>query len=281
MEDARSAKADERSYDRKQLAHEIHSNIIKKFKRRRVMVPGLDDTWASDLVIMEPDKNYKYILTVLDVFSKYAWAVPLKSKTGVEMVEAFKKIFEESGRKFKKLWVDKGTEYYNKTFLKFLKDNGCEIYSTESEIKCSVAERFNRSLKEMMYRKFTELGDSKHWLKLLPGLVEEYNNRVHRTIGMTPVEGSKKKNEEQIKREVFSDKFSNKKPKLKVGDYVRIYKYKKTFEKGYIGKWTEEVFKVVEVLPTNPITYNIVDSDGEIIKGGFYAQELLKSSFNF
>lgn len=272
---------DARNEDRVQLAKELHHNIIKKFKRRRVMVSGLDATWASDLVVMPPDKNYKYILTVLDVFSKYAWAVPLKSKTGVEMVEAFKKIFKDSGRKFKKLWVDKGTEYYNKIFLKFLKDNNCELYSTESELKCSVAERFNRSLKEMMYRKFTELDDSKNpkaiWLKLLPGLVEEYNNRVHRTIGMTPIEGSKKENEEWIKENVFSEQLSNKKAKLHVGDFVRIYKYKSTFEKGYIGRWTAEVFKVVEVLPTNPITYNIADSDGEVIKGGFYEQELLKS----
>src|SRR6266853_1973035 len=243
-------------------------------------VYGIDDIWASDLVVMPPERSYRYILTVLDVFSKYAWAIPLQTKTGVEITEAFKKIFKESRRQFKKLWVDRGTEYYNKIFLKFLKDNNCEIYSTQSELKCMVAERFNRTLKEMMYKKFTELETNK-WVKSLPELVNEYNNRVHRTIGMTPVDGSKKENEEQIKREVFSTNFTNSKPRFHVGEYVRIYKYKNLFEKGYLGRWTKEVFKVAEVLQTEPVTYLIQDSNGEIIKGGFYQEELLKSSFTF
>ena len=131
-----------------------------------------------------------------------------------------------------------------------------------------------------MYRQFTELETDK-WVKMLPELVNEYNNRKHRTIGMSPSDGSKKENEEQIKREVFTEDISSKKPKYKVGDYVRIYKYKNLFEKGYIGRWTKEVFKIVEVQRTNPITYVIMDSDGEVIKGSFYGQELLKSQFEF
>jgi len=222
--------------DRKQLAKELHHNIIKRFKRRRVLVPSIDHTWASDLVIMEPERGYKYILTILDVFSKYGWAIPLKTKTGEEMVRAFKNIFKESGRIPKNIFSDKGTEYYNKTFKKFLDENKIELYSTESEVKCSVAERFNRTLKDLMYRKFTELNDNKHWLKLLPLLVIEYNNRKHSTIKMTPIEGSKKENEEWIKENVFSEELSNKKPKFKVNQYVRIYKYKNLFEKGYIGR---------------------------------------------
>ena len=147
--------------DRKQLAHELHTPIIKHFPRRRIMVPGLNSTWAADLVIMNPEKGYKYILTIIDIFSKYSWCVPLKSKTGTEITKSFQNIFNESGRKPKKLFTDKGTEFYNKTFLKFLKDVNCELYSTESELKCSVIERFNRSLKDLMYKKFTELDDNK------------------------------------------------------------------------------------------------------------------------
>ena len=130
-----------------------------------------------------------------------------------------------------------------------------------------------------MYRKFTEL-DSKKWVKLVPELVDEYNHRVHRTIKMTPIDGSKKEFEEQIKRDVFSVSLPSKKPRYKLGDFVRIYKYKNLFEKGFIGRWTRELFRITKVLNTNPITYEIADEDGEEIKG-FYEQELLKSEFSF
>ena len=266
--------------DRKQFALEIHKPIRHKFPRRKVMVSGIDSIWASDLVEMNPERGYKYILTIVDVFSKFGWAIPLKSKTGIEMAEAFEKILKESDRVPKKIWSDKGKEYYNKIFLKFLKDHNVELYSVESEIKCSVAERFNRTLKEMMYRKFTELESTK-WVKLLPELVDEYNHRVHHTIKMTPIEGSKKESEEQIQRDVFSISPSVKKPRYKVGDFVRIYKYKNLFEKGYIGRWTKEVFQISKILNTIPVTYLIKDKDNEEIKGGFYEQELLKSEFSF
>ena len=273
--------------DRKQLALEIHKPIKHKFPRRKVMVSGIDHVWASDLVEMPAERGYKFILTIVDVFSKFAWAIPLKTKTGIEMTETFEKILKESGRIPKKIWSDKGKEYYNKIFLKFLKDRGIELYSVESEIKCSVAERFNRTLKEMMYRKFTELesnsdsGRSPKWVKLLPELVHEYNHRVHSTIKMTPIEGSKKKNEEQIRTHFTGDSKPVKKPRYKVGDFVRIYKYKNLFEKGYIGRWTKEVFQISKILNTNPVTYLIKDKDDEEIKGGFYEQELLKSEFDF
>src|SRR5271167_666836 len=97
------------SCDRKQLSKELHSNIIKRFPRRRIMVPHLDHTFAADLVIMPLEREYKYILTVIDIFSKFSWAIPLKSKTGIEITEAFQKIFKESRRKPKKLFTDKGT----------------------------------------------------------------------------------------------------------------------------------------------------------------------------
>src|SRR5271156_3221278 len=182
--------------DRKQFALEIHapinSPIRHKFPRRKVMVSGIDSIWASDLVEMPPERGFKFILTVVDVFSKFGWAVPLKTKSGIEMTETFEKILNESKRVPKKIWSDKGKEYYNKTFKKLLDEHKIELYSVESEIKCSVAERFNRTLKEMMYRKFTEL-ESKKWVKLLPELVNEYYHRVHQTIKMTPIEGSKKR----------------------------------------------------------------------------------------
>src|SRR5436190_19917232 len=98
--------------DRKQLAKELHSPIRHKFPRRKVMVSGIDHVWASDLVEMPPERGYKYILTIICVFSKYAWAIPLKLKTGQEMTETFERVFKESGRIPKKIWSDKRKEFY-------------------------------------------------------------------------------------------------------------------------------------------------------------------------
>src|SRR3981189_3128087 len=117
--------------DRKQLALEIYKPIRHKFPRRKVMVSGIDSIWASDLVEMPPERGYKYILTIVDVFSKFGWAIPLKSKTGIEMTETFQKILKESGRIPKKIWSDKRKHYYNRTFINNLKDHSIELYSVE------------------------------------------------------------------------------------------------------------------------------------------------------
>lgn len=265
-------------------AKEVHANVRKHFKRRKVLVHKIDDTWAIDLGIMTHEKRgsatYKYILVVIDIFSKFLFVEALKSKTGKEVKQAFKKIFNESNRKPDKIWADKGTEWYNKDFKSFLKENNIELYSTENEGKSCVVERVIQTLKKKMYKKFTELG-TKKWLSLLPVIVKEYNNTVHTTTGFTPHDGSLKENEEWIRENVFSEAISLDKPYFKPGDFVRIYKWKNVFEKSYVGNWTKEVFQVVIVLQTNPFTYVVKDSDGEEIKGSFYKEELLKSKFGF
>ena len=132
------------------LADELHKPIRRNFPERRVIVHNVDDIWCSDLVDMQKlskwNKGYKYLLMVLDLFSKYGWIVPLKSKTGLEVSKAFESIFRQN--KPKKLWVDKGKEYYNKNVLDLLAKNNIEIYSTENEEKSSVCERWNRTIKE-------------------------------------------------------------------------------------------------------------------------------------
>jgi hypothetical protein len=218
------------------------------------------------------NKGYKYLLTVIDVFSKFAWAIPLKAKTGKQMIELFQNIFKE--RKPKKIWTDAGKEFINKDFKKFLADNEIELYQTYNEGKAVVIERFNRTLKEKMWRYFTETNSNKY-LDILPKLLSEYNNTIHRTIKMTPIEGSQVKNEHKIN---YMPKVTKEKPKFKIGDRVRIYKYKKLFSKGYETNWTEEIFVVSAINNTSPITYKIKDLNGEDIVGSFYKQELNLSS---
>ena len=263
------------------LADELHHRVIKSFTKRRVYVHSIDQTWAVDLADMQQyskqNKHYKYLLAVIDVFSKYGWLIPLKNKTGVTVSEAFKTLFKERKPMF--IWSDKGSEFYNRQVKELLKDNNIKLYSTENEEKSSVVERWIGTMKQHMYKYFTANETTKYY-DILDKLVENYNNTVHSSIKMTPVEASKVENELTVYENLYPDEENKiKKPKFKVGDRVRISKKKSTFEKGYTTRWTREIFVIEQVLNTNPVTYKINDLKGEEIKGGFYEQELQITEF--
>lgn len=214
----------------------------------------------------------KYLLTVIDVFSKYGWIVPLKSKTGVEVARAFNKIFKE--RKPEKLWVDKGKEFYNKN-VRVLR---VELYSTENEEKSCVVERWNRTMKEKMFKYFSA-NSTRKYINVIDEMVNDYNSTRHSSIKMTPVAASDKKNESAVWMNLYGNEpLHDIHLKFKVGDKVRITKKKGLFEKAYTPKWTEEVFTVSLVQYTDPPTYKITDNNGEEIQGTFYEPELQKTS---
>ena len=218
------------------------------------------------------NRGVKYLLAVIDIFSKYGWLVPLKDKSGKSVATAFKQIFKE--RKQTKIWVDKGKEFYNKDVKSLI-----ELYSTENEEKSSVVERWNRTMKEKMWKYFSANSTSVY-IDVLDDLVEQYNNTRHSSIKMTPVEASKKPNEIQVWRNMYPEHVEIKThhARFSVGDKVRITKKKKTFEKGYTPRWTEEVFTISAVQNTSPVTYKIPDLNGEEIQGTFYEAELQKTN---
>ena len=215
---------------------------------------------------------------IIDVFSNYGWIAPLKDKKGETVAVAFKSIFKE-GRKPELLWTDKGSEFYYRHVKDLLDKHNITLYSTENEEKSSVVERWNRTMKEKMWKQFTAQG-STEWVSILPKLLIEYNNTKHRSIKMTPKEASEKKNEGFVYFNLYGDmKRSSTKPKFTIGDKVRISKYKrKVFDKGYTPNWTEEVFVINKIQYTNPITYKLKDLNNEEIQGSFYEQELLKAT---
>ena len=218
------------------------------------------------------NRSVKYLLAVIDVFSKYWWLILLKNKTGKSVASALKTIFKE--RKLEKMWIDKGKEFYNKDVKDLI-----ELYSTENEEKSSVVERWIRTIKEKMWKYFTA-NSTNIYLNALSDLVREYNNTRHSSIKMTPTKASKKENELRVWRNLCPEHLEvyDIKPKFSVGDKVRISKKKKTFEKGYTTRWTEEIFTIVEVKRTSLVTYKITDLNGEEIKGTFYEPELQKTS---
>ena len=144
-----------------QLAKELHTPIIKKFEKRKVHAAFKDNTWGADLADMQLlskcNKGIRFLLCVIDIFSKYALVVPLKDKKGISIVKAFQSILKQSNRKPNKIWVDKGSEFYNAYFKKWLRDNDIVMYSTHNEGKSVVAERFIRTIKSQIYKYMTSI----------------------------------------------------------------------------------------------------------------------------
>ena len=279
----------------KQIADEIHKPVRKVKQHRSVHAAFMDEIWSMDLVEMDwkgENDGEKYMLTIVDVFTRYAWAVPMRSKSAIDTFAAFISVVDSSSRKPKKIWVDKGAEFYNSTFKKWMAANDCIMYSTFGESKSVIVERFNKTLKTKMWYFFTK-ENTRRWVDELPKLLRWYNTRVHSRLGMSPMEAIKRKNkgvvaEAQVEKAKDYDPDSTvtgetRKPKYEVGDVVRISRLKGIFEKGYLPSWSREVFTVVEVqVPfsaKSPIIYKLKDRSGEILQGAFYTEELQKVKY--
>ena len=212
-----------------QLANELHKPIITKLKKLKVYSSFRDNIWDVDLADMQSlskyNKGIKYLLCAIDLFSKYAWVVPIKDIKGTSIVNAFKKIISK-GRKPNKIWVDQGSEFYNNTFKHFLKINNIDMYSTYNERKSVVAERFIRTLKNKVFKHMTATSKNVY-SDVLDDIVDKYNYTVHRTIKMKPIDVTDDSYAE------YNKYFNKGDPKFKVGDHVRISKYKNIFAKGY------------------------------------------------
>ncbi len=264
---------------REQVVKELHRPARKNFKRRRFIQYGLDDTFATDVAQLDQyageNNGFKYILVVIDCFSKYLWTRAIKSKSAPDVANAMAEILKTSGRIPKKIISDNGKEYYNAQFASLMKKYGIHHYSSFSPLKASIAERVIRTIKEKLFKQFTLNGNHK-WLDVLRPITDAYNDSKHRTIHMKP-SNVNKKNEKAILDSVYSHIKVAGKQKFKVGDIVHISKYKHVFQKGYTPNWTTELFKIAKVHITNPTTYLLEDLQGQPISGGFYEEELQKT----
>ena len=257
------------------LADERHKPIIRKFNKRKVCSQFKDIIWGVDLADMQSlsrkNKGIKYLLCVIDLYSKYAFVIPLKDKKGISIVNAFNKIINQSNRKPNRIWVDQGGEFYNNVFEKWLSDNDINMYATYNEGKSIVVERFIRTLKNKLYKDMTATGKNVYY-DVLDDLVNKYNNTKHNTIKMKPIDVKNNKR-------VYIDEHNEKDSKFKVGDRVRISRYKNIFAKGYAPNWSSEIFIVDKINDTVPYTYNLKYLNDEEIIGGFYDKELQKTKF--
>lgn len=262
-----------------ELAYTLHRPVRRRFQTSPVLVFHKDDQWQADLVEMQPLKKWnggnRYLLTVIDVLSKYAWAVPVKNKTGVAVTEALEKILRQSGRKPLRLQTDAGKEFYNVPFKRLLEKEGIHHFSTHGDAKASIVERFNRTLKQRMYRYFTAR-NTRVYVNVLSQLLDGYNGSRHRSIGMAPRDVTEK-NEGTVWSTLYGKRLKRRpRPKLKVGDRVRLSKKHRPFKKGYLPGWTEEVFVVQRVVPGPVVTYKLKEWDGTPLEGSFYEEDVQK-----
>jgi len=259
------------------IAYELHRPAIKTFPRRKIVSLFKDDLWQADLIDMQSysrtNKGFKFILIIIDTYTKYVWTVPLKNKSSKEVTQGMLIIFTNNHPKL--LQTDNSREFYNKPFQDLMKKYNVKHYSTYSSIKAGIVERVIRTIKNKIYTYFTATG-SWNWFNSLQNIVHNYNNTIHKTINCTPFEARLNTNKIQYNK---TKQFKIKKSTFKIGDKVRISKYKHIFNKGYTPNWTTEVFTISKVYNTNPITYQIKEGKNNIILGCFYEQEIKLTNY--
>jgi len=256
-------------------AYTLHKPTRIRFPRRRTISKGIADLFQIDLVDLSNlstyNDGYTYLLNCIDVFTKRAWSLPLRTKTGRDVSDAFERILTE--QRCNMVQSDKGTEFLNSTFQSMLRRYDVKFYTSENEdIKAPVVERFNRTLKQKMYRYFTAKR-TRRYVDVLPDLVHSYNSTRHRSIGMAPMEVTAD-NEGVVRERLYPPKPKTLRWKYDVGDKVCISMQRRPFKKGYVGNWSEELLVVGTRLPTSPVTYKLKDLAGDDIKGTIYTDEL-------
>ena len=256
-------------------SYTLHKPTRQPKLYRRIYTKAIAYLYQIDLVDMSSysslNDDIKWLVTCIDTFSKKAWVFPIKNKKGATITVALKPLLTEN-RPFK-IEFDQGTEFYNSNFLGLLRKLKIKWYSTYSDRKNAIVERFNRTLKTRMFRAFTARGSHK-WIDIVQDLVAGYNKTKHRSIGFAP-DDVNKSNEKVVRKKLFPEKNKKlQKRKFKINDTVRITRKKSIFQKGYEQTYSYEVFEVDEIKNTYPITYGLRDYKGEEIKGSFYTNEI-------
>ncbi len=258
-----------------QETYALQKPAVRKFSRRKTVTSGVGEQYQVDLCDMSAlaseNQGFRYLLTCIDIFSKRAWALPIKRKTAEECAVAFAKVLVDGVPR--KVQADDGKEFKG-AFKRLLDQHGIHFFiATNTDIKCAVVERFNRTLKTRMWKYFTEKKTFRY-TNVLQDLVRAYNKSWHRSIKCRPVDVTKR-NEREVYTTLYGDnRHSRAGFKFAVGDQVRLAKGKSSFDKGYYEKWTREVFVVDRRKMSDEPVYYVRDLRGEQVYGVFYGKEL-------
>ena len=245
----------------KMFINEISSKPPKKnYPTNKTDVYYIDDIWSLDILDLEdygPQNNrqYRYVLVIIDNFSKFGWTTPLKNKNAQTIKDSFENILISSKRKPNLIETDHGKEFYNNFFQDFLDENNIKLYSRNSSFSSVFAERFNRTIRDLLKKIVFEHGDAK-WIDILPTITKKYNNRIHSSTKLTPIQASLKKNEGYVYKNLL-DKRKKVKPKFQQNDLVRTADLKKTFSKGDTINWSYKLYKITEIINDTIPSYRI------------------------
>ena len=274
--------------------NDIYSRF-KEYKRARKFSPIYvfskrelfqADVGFIDKEYSEASGGYKYLLIVIDCFTKYAWVYPMKANTSRNVIESFIDVLSKCGRKPERLNTDRGSEFKNKAFNKLMKDENIHHYFSYSDRKCPIAERFIKTIKKQIYMICAQKR-TLNWITAIDQAMKIYLTGHHSTIEMSPLEAEKEKSQSKLlKTYIKIYKKAGQKPekaKYKVGDTVRIYYKRHAFHRAYDENFTREYFTITKVLDKLPvIRYELKDYSGEPIIGRFFQNELVpyKHSLN-
>ena len=240
---------------------EIYSKPPKKnYATNKTDVYHIADIWSLDILDLkdygpENNRGYRYVLVIIDNFSKYGWTVPLKNKNAQTIKDSFENILINSKRKPNLIESDRGKEFYNNIFQDFLNKNNIKLYSRNTSLGAVFAERFNRTIRDLLKKIVFEHGDAK-WIDILPTITKQYNNKVHSSTKLSPIQASLKKNEGYVYKN-FLDKRKKVKPKFQINDLVRTADLKKTFSKGDTTNWSYKLYKITEIINDTIPSYHI------------------------
>ena len=241
--------------------NEIYSKGPKRYDAtNKTDVYHIDDTWSLDILDLkdyglENNRGYRYVLVVIDNFSKFGWTVPLKIKNAQTIKDSFENILINSKRKPNLIESDRGKEFYNNIFQDSLIKNNIKIYSRNSSYGAVFSERFNRTIRDLLKKIVFEKGDGK-WIDVLPIITKQYNNRVHSITKLSPKDASLKKNEGYVYKNLL-DKRKKIKPKYEIGDLIRTADLKRTFSKGDTTNWSYKLYKITEIINDTLPSYKI------------------------
>ena len=255
----------------------IYSPIFVYSKRELFQA---DTIFFTDKDMVKVNSGYKYMFTCIDCFSKMAWVYPMKANTCDNVMNCFKDILDKCGKPPQRLNSDRGSELICKKFEDFLKEKDIFHYLSYSVRKCPIVERFNLSIQNILYKIMSHNRNLK-WSEYIEQAMEIYLHRKHSTIGMSPLEAEKDENAKIVRQHLltFFHKrgLRRRKARFEVNDTVRIWTKRQKFQRGYDENFSREYFRIHEVLTNLPVPrYVLVDSKGEMIKGAFFDEELVK-----
>ena len=245
----------------KVFINEIYSKPPRKnYATNKTDFYHIDDIWSLDILDLKDygpknNRGYRYVLVTINNFSKFVWTMPLKNKNAQTIKDSFENILINSKRKPNLIETDRGKEFYNNIFQDFLNKNDIKLYSRNNSLGAVFAERFNRTIRDLLKKIVFEKGDA-NWIDVLPTITKQYNNKVHSSTKLTPIQASLKKNEGYVYK-ILLDKRKKIKPKFQINDLVRVADLKKTFSKGDTTNWSYKLYKITEIINDTIPTYHI------------------------